>query len=37
MVQMNLFVKQKERHRCKEQAYGYQGGQGRWDDLGDWD
>ena len=24
MVQMNLFVKHKKRHRCREQTYGYQ-------------
>ena len=28
MVQMNLFAKQKYRHRCREQTYGYQGGKG---------
>ena len=26
MVQMNLFAKQKERHRHREQMYGYQEG-----------
>ena len=26
MVRMNLFAQQKQRHRCKEQMYGYQGG-----------
>ena len=25
---MNLFAKQKQRHRCREQTYGYQGGKG---------
>ena len=25
---MNLFTKQKQSHRCKKQAYGYQGGKG---------
>jgi len=28
MVQMNLFSKQKQRHRCREQTYGYQAGRG---------
>ena len=28
MVQMNLVTKQKERQRCKEKTYGYQGGEG---------
>ena len=35
MVQMNLFSKQKQRHRCREQTYGYQAGKGEWDELGD--
>ena len=26
MVQMNLFAGQKQRHRCREQTYGHQGG-----------
>ena len=26
MLQVNLFAKQKQRHRCREQTYGYQGG-----------
>ena len=26
IIQMNLLAKQKERHRCREQMYGYQGG-----------
>ena len=26
MVQMNLFAKQKQSHRCREQTYGYQRG-----------
>ena len=26
MVQMNLFAKQKESDRCREQTQGYQGG-----------
>ena len=25
MVQMNLSTKQKQRHRCRKQSYGYQG------------
>ena len=38
MVQMNRFVKQKWRHRHREQTYGYQGGRGeQWDELGDGD
>ena len=37
MVQMNLPAKQKQRHRCRKQTYGYQGGKGEWDKLGDWD
>ena len=43
MVQMNLFVGQKLRHRCREQTYGHQGGKRLsgwgwwWDELGDWD
>ena len=28
MVQMNLFAKQKYRHRHREQTYGHQGGKG---------
>ena len=34
-----LVCKQKQRHRCKEQSYGHQGGKalggGTWDELGD--
>ena len=45
MVQMNWFAGQKQRHRCREQTYGHQGGKvvgwwgGEWrcDELGDWD
>ena len=33
MTQINLFAKQKHRHRCRKQMYG----SGKWDDLGDWD
>ena len=34
---MNLLAKQKTRHRCREQIYGYQEGKGKWSGLGDWD
>ena len=34
---MNLFAKQKQSHRCRNQTYGYQGGWGEWDELRDWD
>ena len=27
MIQMNLFTKQKETHRCRKHTYGYQRGQ----------
>ena len=37
MVQMNLFTKQKQSHKCRKQTYGYQRGKGRSDKLGDWD
>ena len=40
MVQMNGFARQKQRHRCREQMYGNQGGKagkGWWNELGDWD
>ena len=41
MAQMNQSAKQKQRHRCREQTYGHQGGKadggGRCDELGDWD
>ena len=41
MVQMNLFARQKQRQRCREQMYGHQGGKAGWwwwwDELGDWD
>ena len=30
MIQMNLFIKQKETHRHTEQTYGYQRGKGSW-------
>ena len=29
MLQMNLFSKQNQSHRCRKQTYGYQGGRGR--------
>ena len=28
MIQMNLFTKQKQTHRCRKQTYGYQRGKG---------
>ena len=28
MVQMNQFARQKQKHRCREQTYGHQGGKG---------
>ena len=28
MLEMNLFERQKQRHRCREKMYGYQGGKG---------
>ena len=41
---MNWFAGQKQRHKCREQTYGHQGGKvgGEggvwwWDELGDWD
>ena len=37
MVQMNLFAKQQERYRHREQKYGHQEGGGGWDELRDWD
>ena len=37
MVQMNLFTKQKNSHRCRKQTYGYPGGKWGGDKLGDWD
>ena len=36
MIQMNLFMKQKQIYRHKKQIYGYQGERGR-DKLGIWD
>ena len=32
-----LFARQKQRHRCREQTHGYQEGKGEWGGLGDWD
>ena len=32
---MNSFEKQKQRHRCREQTSGYEGG-GERGELGDW-
>ena len=37
MVYMTSFAKQKQRHRYREQTYGYQGGKKVWDELRDWD
>ena len=37
MVQMILFAKHKQRHRHREEMYGYQGESEEWDELGDWD
>ena len=38
IIQMNLFTKQKQTHRLREQIYGYQGRKGRGrDSLGVWD
>ena len=34
---MNLFAKQKQTHKHREQTYGYQGGEWVWDGLGDCD
>ena len=38
MIEMNLFMKQKETHRHRKQTYGYQRGkwQGGRDKLGVW-
>ena len=37
MVTMNLFAKQKERDKRREQTYGYQEGKEGWNALSDWD
>ena len=37
MVSINLFAKQKQNHRHREQMYGYQGGEGVAGWIGDWD
>ena len=39
MIQMNLFIKQKQTHRLQKQTYGHQRGKvaGRGDELGGWD
>ena len=37
MIQMNLFVNQKQTHRYRTQSYGYQRGKVRRDKLGVWD
>ena len=36
-IQINLFIKQKQGHRCRKQIYGYQGDWRGRDKLGDWD
>ena len=38
MIQMNLFMKEKQTHRHRKQTYGYQKGKvGGRDQLGGWD
>ena len=38
MIQTNLFTKQKQTYRCREETYGYQRGKvGGRDKLGVWD
>ena len=37
MIQMNLFTKQKQTHRHRKQAYGYQKGKVGKDKLAVWD
>ena len=37
MIQMNLFTKQKQTHRHREQIYDYQRGKRGRDKLGVWD
>ena len=37
MVQINLFPRQEQRHRCREKTCGNSGGTGEWDKSGDWD
>ena len=38
MIQVNLFTKQKQTHRLREQIYGYRRGKvGGRDKLGGWD
>ena len=34
---MNLFARQKQKHRHREQMYGPMWGKEGWDKLGDWD
>ena len=36
MTQMNLFTKQKQTHRCREQTFGCQGGWGGEGWIGSW-
>ena len=37
MIEMNLFTKQKQTHRIREQTYGSQGEGWKRDRLGAWD
>ena len=37
MIQMNLFIKQKQTHRHRKYTYGYQRGKKVWDKFGTWD
>ena len=34
---MDLFAKQKQRHKWREQTYAHQGEKRGWDEPGDWD
>ena len=37
IIQMNVYMNQKETHRHRKQIYSYQRGKGRGDKLGVWD
>ena len=37
MVQMNLFAKQKQRRRHREQTYGHKWGKKGYHEMGGWD
>ena len=37
MIQMNLFAKQKQRRKCREEIYGLTKGAKTEDELRDWD